>query len=62
MGDNDGVVIVPTNDLETVLSKGKEVKKREWDWLHPDTPGEYTLYEKANGELARLGCEVDSES
>lgn len=62
MGDKDGVVIVPTSDLETVLSKGKEVKKREWDWLHPDTPGEYALYEKVNGELARLGCEVDSES
>lgn len=61
MGDKDGVVVVPIADVDTVLSRGKDLKKKEWDWLHPETPREYSLYEKAHAELVRLGCEFDAE-
>ena len=59
MGDKDGVVVVPVKDIDTVLQRGKDLKNKEWDWLHPETPGDYSLYDKAHAELVRLGCEFD---
>lgn len=59
MADEDGVVVIPLADVETILRRGEDLKKREWDWLHPETPGEYSLYEKANDRLVGLGFEFD---
>jgi len=60
MGDKDGVVVVPTADVETVLSRGKDLKQKEWGWLHPATADGYSLYEKAHAELVRLGCNFEA--
>ncbi len=61
MGDGSGVVAIPAADAETVLKLGQELKKKEWNWLHPEVPGKYSLYEKSHAELLRLGCEIDPE-
>ncbi len=61
MGDGSGIVVVPSSDAETVLRLGDELKVKEENWLQPDEPGKYTLYDSANAELVRLGCQFDPD-
>lgn len=60
MADKSGVVAIPTADAETVLAKGEILRKKEWDWLHPEKPGEYSIYAATNEELRRTGCEFEA--
>ncbi len=61
MGDGSGVVAVPSADAETALQLGNQLKAKEENWLQPDDPGKYVLYDSANAELVRLGCTFDPE-
>ena len=61
MGDGSGVVAVPAADAETVLELGEKLKAKEEAWLNPDQPGCYALFDSANAELLRMGCEFDPE-
>jgi len=59
MADRSGVVVIPTADAEQVLTRGEALRKKEWDWLHPEIPGEYSIYKTTNEELVRTGCEFE---
>ncbi|MCV0378353.1 RraA family protein [Nitratireductor sp.] len=59
MADKSGVVVIPAIDAETVLEKGEVLRKKEWEWLHPEMPGEFPIYASTNAELERTGCEIE---
>ena len=59
IADNSGVVAIPAMDLEAVLKRCEALRKKEWDWLHPEVPGEYAIYASTNTELTNTGCEIE---
>lgn len=59
MADRSGVVAVPISDVEAILERGEVLRQKEWDWLHPETPGQYSIYTSTNDDLQRTGCEIE---
>lgn len=59
VADNSGVVAIPPQDLEFVLQRCKALQQKEWDWLHPEVPGNFAIYESTNTELKNTGCEIE---
>ncbi|WP_172292788.1 RraA family protein [Pseudoruegeria sp. HB172150] len=59
MADNTGIVAIPPADAELVLERGEALIKKEWDWLHPEEPGKFAIYDATNAELERTGCEIE---
>lgn len=59
IADNSGVVAIPPLDLEAVLQRCEALRKKEWDWLHPEVPGEFAIYASTNAELKNTGCEIE---
>lgn len=59
VADNTGVVAIPPADLEAVLQRCEALRQKEYDWLHPEVPGEYAIYASTNTELQNTGCEIE---
>jgi regulator of RNase E activity RraA len=42
IGDDDGVAVIPLNQVKTVLATAKEAQEREWAWLEQIAKGKTT--------------------
>lgn len=60
LGDEDGVVVIPRGDAETVLQAVRARQAREKGWLEHIERGDYSILVDTDDALAARGCDIQN--